>query len=898
MTNTRISQTSFSRGELSPTLHKRTDLKHYSIGLKTLKNGFVHQEGCVSNRSGLEFVGEVKDSSKKTRLFPFVFNTEQTYIIEAGEKYFRFIQNGGYIVYPNNYGTIYKGNVIVSDTAEDYIEYSLDDEKTIFYTDTNGLSLNANIYSDSDLSNKSGIVEEYTSPFQEVLTGTVEQNITDIIEKITYQKLNLFWTYYYGFPYYDTITQKISTNDLISFENIFTFDLVSESDYNKIYTKGSLSVDSNCYTKIKCEYNKKLKKWEVSLSGLIGKISSINDNEIEIVTLSGGYVVVSNEEEISQRNKICEIETPYKEEDLQQLKYAQYADVLTITHNDYPIMQLCRYDHYRWELSEVILKSSINPPANINAEWKYPEPQTEEEMVEALSNLKSYTYLVTAVDRDTNEESEGSKTITRQGHAEAYWKTNEYMKISWSAVDNAIEYNIYRAVNGIYGYIGTSITTSFTDRNIEPDLTATAPNNKNPFEDDNNPACCAYFQQRKVYGNLKKYPQMLVASKSGATNNFSSSRPLVATDAFEIALMDREVNEIRHLIPFKDLIVLTSNTEYKVNGADGIMEANPLPVSTVQSTYGSSHVQPVISGEMVLFVQAGGSVIRDLGYDYLSDSYNGDELSLFASHIFEGKEITYMAYAKEPYRILYVIFNDGTMATLTYNKKQDLCGWGRAQTQGQFENVTVIREGNEDVAYFVIKRIINNQTVRYIERTKTRIINNAKKGFFVDCGLYKHFDIPVTNISGLEHLKNMDVIALADGGVITDLKVSDIGTLTLPDETTDLIVGLPYEFEFETLGIDGENTHGLKKQINFVTVCLLNSREDFFVCGNDGSEYQLARSLQSINDSGYLYSGKKDMTVQNSPTDYATIHLKQKYPLPITITAVSAIVNCADVAEG
>ena len=771
MANTRISQTSFSRGELSPTLHKRTDLKHYSIGLKTLKNGFVHQEGCVSNRSGLEFVGEVKDSSKKTRLFPFVFNTEQTYIIEAGEKYFRFIQNGGYIVYPNNYGTIYKGNAIVSTSTENYIEYKLKDEDTKFYTDTRGLSLNAIIYSDSDLSSITGIVEEYTAADATVLTGTITQNTTEILKKDTYQKLNAYWTYYLGYPYYDTITHKISTNDLISAEGIYSYDLQTDADYNRFYTSGAISVNSNCYTEINCNYNRTTKEWEISLSGLIGKISSINDNEIEVVTLSGGYIIVSNEGEMALRNQICEIETPYKEEDLQTLKYAQYADVLTITHNNYPLMNLTRYGHCRWELSEGNLNPSIKPPTGVSAEWKYPTPQTDEEMAEALSNKKTYTYVVTAVDSFTNEESEASQTAKMQGHSEAYWKTNEYMKITWTAVTNAIEYNIYRSVNGIYGYIGTSTTTSFNDKNIEPDLTSTAPNNKNPFEDDNNPACCAYFQQRKVYGNLKKYPQMLVASNSGATNNFSSSRPLIATDAFEISLMDREVNEIRHLIPFKDLIVLTSNTEYKVNGADGIMEANPLPVSTVQSTYGSSHVQPVISGEMVLFVQAGGSVIRDLGYDYLSDSYNGDELSLFASHLFEGKEITYMAYAKEPYRILYVVFNDGTMATLTYNKKQDLCGWGRAQTQGQFENVTVIREGNEDVAYFVIKRIINNQTVRYIERTKTRIINNAKKGFFVDCGLYKHFDTPVTNISGLEHLKNMDVIAIADGGVMTDIKV-------------------------------------------------------------------------------------------------------------------------------
>ena len=53
MANTRISQVSFARGEFCPPLYMRTDLEQYSIGLKTLKNGFVHQEGCVSNRFGL-----------------------------------------------------------------------------------------------------------------------------------------------------------------------------------------------------------------------------------------------------------------------------------------------------------------------------------------------------------------------------------------------------------------------------------------------------------------------------------------------------------------------------------------------------------------------------------------------------------------------------------------------------------------------------------------------------------------------------------------------------------------------------------------------------------------------------------------------------------------------------
>lgn len=687
MANTRISQVSFSRGEFCPPLYMRTDLEQYSIGLKTLKNGFVHQEGCVSNRFGLEYVGKVKDSSKKVRLIPFTFNSEQTYIIEAGDKYFRFIQDGGYIL------------------------------------------------------------------------------------------------------------------------------------------------DSN--------------------------------------------------------DEIYEIATPYAAEDLQYLKFAQSADVLTITHLNYAPKELVRYDHDNWVLSSILFEPSITPPTNVTASW----------LGGTGSNMRTYTYLVTAVDEDTLEESARSNEVSVSGHREAYWTTSEYMTINWTAVSGATEYNIYRSVNGIFGYVGTSKTNSFTDDNIEPDLSETAPIQKNPFANDNNPSCCAYYQQRKIYANTVNNPQTLYASQTATSNNFNCSRPLIATDAVDVPLADREVNEIRHLIPFKDLIALTSNSEYKINGADGKFEANPMPVATIQSSYGSSHVQPVVSGSMVIFVEAGGGVIRELGYDYLSDSYDGDELSLYASHLFEGKEIIYIAYAKAPYRIVFVVFDDGSLATLTYNKKQKLCGWGRQETQGTFESVAVIREGKEDIAYFVIKRNINGQDVKYVERTKSRIVKNAKTAFLVDCGLSAHFNSPVVNVSGLDHLANTNVIALADGGVITDLKVSADGKITLPKETTDLVVGLPYEFEFETLGVEGENTHGLLKQINTVTVNILNSREDFFIVGNMGNEMQLARSIESVNDSGYLYSGKKDATPLNTPTDRASIHLKQKYPLPLTISAVSAIVNTEDISD-
>jgi hypothetical protein len=756
MTGTRLTQMSFSRGELAPALYMRTEIEQYALGCKEIKNGFIHQEGCVSNRSGFEFIGEVKNSSHQTRLLRFAFNSEQTYIIEAGNYYFRFIQDGGYIV--NGNGDIY------------------------------------------------------------------------------------------------------------------------------------------------------------------------------------------------------EIATPYKVVDLPELKTVQSADVLTITHRNYTPRELIRYDHDNWVLNTISINPAIAAPTNVAASWHG----------DTGSNTRTYKYLVTAVDANTQEESKRSAVASVTGHREANWLASEYVTISWDAVAGAAEYNVYRNVNGIYGYIGTAEGTSFTDDKIEPDLKEAAPIYQNPFANNNNPSCATYFQQRKVYANSTNNPQTFWASQLATSNNFNISRPLIATDAITQVLADREVNEIRHLVGLNHLIALTSNTEYRINGSDGVFEANPSPVALVQSNYGSSHVEPIISGNMIIFVQSGGSVIRDLGYDYLTDSYNGSELSLFASHLFDGKTVKYMAYAKEPYRIIWIVFNDGTCASLTYNKTQKICGWTRIITDGFFESVTTVREGREDIAYFVIRRYIkpvyqgsykfieskmnssnvmvysykcgsntyycnkpieigvtvysnnalsssvgvvnvlneeeNNITIggtlkRYVERTKTRVIKKAQEGFFVDSGLSGTFNNEITTLSGLSHLAGKRVVAICNGGVIANLTVNSSGEVQLPFGVKEITIGLPFEFKLETLNIEGENTQGLKKIINSVCVNTLNSREEFFIGGSEGMYVQTDRSIESVNDSNKLFTNSVSATPLNTATPNATVVIMQNKPLPLTLLSLSATFSMEDISD-
>lgn len=680
----RISQNSFSKGILSPSLQGRVDLEQYSLGVKDILNGIVLQEGCIENRSGLEFITEVKYSNKRTRLIPFVFNVSQNYVIEAGNYYFRFIKNGGYVL------------------------------------------------------------------------------------------------------------------------------------------------DSN-------------------------------DNIYEVVS-------------------------PYGEEHIFDLDYVQQGDTLTLTHRSFKPRELSRIGHNNWSLSIISFGSSVSTPTNVAAVYTG----------STSSNTTTYTYVVTAVKRDTGEESSRSTEVSVTGHLEAYWTTSEYITVTWDAVTGADEYNIYRSANGIFGYIGTSATTSFKDNNIDPDLKSTAPIFKNELATQY-PSCACYYQQRKIYASTETRPETFWASQTGTNNNFNISRPLNATDSVTMSIYDSVANEIRHMIPFDDLIMLTANAEWAVKGQDGIFSANPSPVAKIQSYYGSAKIKPVISGSMVLFVQSGGNIVRDLGYNYLSDSYDGEELTIFAAHLFEGKTIVDMAYSKEPNRILWCVMSNGELCALTYNPKQKISAWHRHKTKGSFESVCTVRENNEDIAYFIIKRTIDNQEVRYVERFTSRTINSMEEAFFLDSALKATFNNEVTTLSGLEHLKNEKVSALLDYGAVEQLEVSANGTVTLPYAAKNIIVGLPYTFELETLDFESSETLGLNKIINKIDVQILNSREDFFIQNSDGTTVQNSRSIDSVNYPVKLYSKNVEFCPLSNSYEKCSVKILQKYPMPLNIISISATISLEEV---
>lgn len=85
---------SFAAGVIGPELHARLDLAKYQTGLAKCLNFWVLPHGPVQNRPGFEYVLEVKDSAKATRIVPFAYSTEQTFVLEFGDQYVRFHTQG------------------------------------------------------------------------------------------------------------------------------------------------------------------------------------------------------------------------------------------------------------------------------------------------------------------------------------------------------------------------------------------------------------------------------------------------------------------------------------------------------------------------------------------------------------------------------------------------------------------------------------------------------------------------------------------------------------------------------------------------------------------------------------------------------------------------------------
>ena len=261
------------------------------------------------------------------------------------------------------------------------------------------------------------------------------------------------------------------------------------------------------------------------------------------------------------------------------------------------------------------------------------------------------------------------------------------------------------------------------------------------------PGCVAYFQQRRVYANSTNSPDTYWMSQPGAFLNFDTSIPVTASDAITGTPWAQQVNGIQAMVPMPGgLVALTGTGAWQITGAGG-SAINPQPITPSsqqaqpQAFNGChQHVPPITVNYDILYVQSKGSLVRDLQYNYWVNIYTGSDLTELSSHLFNNYNIQEWAWCEEPYKIVWAVRDDGTMLSLTYVKEQEVFGWARHDTNGQFVSVCSVTEPPVDALYIATARCVPQTSagtapVYYIERMDNRVWRTSEDPWCVDCGV-------------------------------------------------------------------------------------------------------------------------------------------------------------------
>ena len=935
---TTIAQRSFAGGEIAPALYARTDQVKYATGLRRLLNAYVMRHGGATNRPGTIIVGEVKDSTKRVRQIPFVFNSDQTYNLEFGDQYMRVIRNGAYVT-----------------------------DLTLTITGISSANPGVVTYTGADPVNGE---EVYISG----IVGAIGN-------------------------YLNGRNFKIANVDGVA--NTFELKYMDGTNVN--------TTAMGAYT-------------------------------------SGGTAA-----------RIYTITTPYAVADLPELRFVQSADVVTITSSSYEPRELARTGHSSWTLSLITFSPTQAAPTLVaftrgaggSVQHRYritaiAQETGEESLVASsyaikaisaatqanpgqitavghgwetgdevtidgvvgMTQLNGGTFSITKVDADNftiGVDTSAYTAYVSGGNARrtmfvaAAATSAAPHVLTWTAAANAQEYNVYKALNGIYGFIGVAGSATFSDVGAAPDPEDTPPIARNPFSGAGNyPTAVTYAQQRAIYGGSSNEPETGYCSRTGKFKNFTVSQPLQDDDAVTFVLAGREVNAIKHLLELTGkLTVFTGGGELIIQGdSDGVIK--PSAVNPKQYTYnGTGALRPIVAGGSGLYVQARGSAVRDFRFDEIEGTKESD-LSIFSAHLFDGHTIADWTYQQIPHSIVWAVRDDGVLLGLTYVREHQLVGWHRHEFDGEVENVCAIPEGDEDALYLVVKRTINGATKRYIERMATRNIVDIRDAVFVDCGLtydgrntgattmtltsaggwtYQdtltctrsagvftaadvgnaihltlgdemirceitgytaptivsvrpHRTVPasmravaitdwgraVDELTGLWHIEGEDVSVLADGFVAASpnnasytVKTVTNGAIALDKPAVVIHVGLPYTSDMETLDPDvsqGETMMDKNKRVGKVTIFAEKTRGLFFgprppeeserydadapdpLLGLDELKIR-GMAGENYDDPVALLTGTAQVIIRSNWNNNGRVFLRQVDPLPFSVLAIA-----------
>ncbi len=860
-------QTSFASGEISPSLFGRPDLAKYGSGLRRCENFVIHPHGGISKRSGMRFVARAKG---RCRLVEFEYNLGQTYVLEFGDRYVRFYRDGAQIQVsgaPYEVATPYAGAYIdglsFTQSADVlYIVHKSYRPKELYrVNDTNWVL--------ADFAFRDGPFRPHGTDQEDIAvglsgkTGTVTLTASAPLFKAGHAG-GLFSVVHHV----DEVT--VSTSGDAGGAYVSSYVVGGSEDYEsgeQTHTRRFFTVPASEASKFTA-----------------GRRVKFGETLTEVASVSGGRVTFKPAPAWSAGTISCAVFMPSSADDWSREVTAFkgwrvesggfWGGTVVLEYWDEDESVWVKYKTYRSEV--------------------YAEGTTS-----SCGNAKNYS------DQDTVDtptrirvRAESFRSFVPEGNSE---EDRGYFQLS----ANAAEHRAVLRITAVYSPTSASalvLTEAAATK-------ATVNWEEGAWSDVNGwPSSAGFYQERLVMGATREQPQSWWMSRSGDYYDFGTSFEVLDDEAVSGSLVSRKMFDLKYFVSLGDLLIMTSGGEWKLSSGAAGGAVTPTNVDVgLQGNRGCADIEPVVIGNMILFVQSRGLRIRDLGYEYASDSYTGSDLTVLARHLFEGHEIVDWAFALEPDSMAWLVREDGLLIGLTYIREHEVVAWARYPTDGVVERVASVISRGADLVYLCVRR----GGERFIEVMEPRSVESAAEAFMVDAGVTQRFSTETAVIAGLEHLNGRTVCALADGDVIEGLVVED-GHVTLPYGARAAHVGLPYAAVAETLDLayarqDGtqltrrsrvasvtarvEKTRGL-----FVGSALRSAGNEVFAGpGIPDSQFALLsevpeRSDEEAGESTRLFSSDH-LFYLSSGFDEGRVVMYAPYPLPCSVLALVAEVE-------
>lgn len=802
------SQVSFAAGELAPSLYGREDLAKYAVGLRTLKNFTVHPHGGVSNRAGMRFVAEAKYADKAVRLVPFEYSDADAYLLEFGDGYVRFYKGGAQLMKD---GAAYE-------LETPYLEGELralsfaQSADVLFIVHPNHPPMELARYSDTDWT-----LEKFAfkgGPFRTMNSSDTTIELSSMSGNVTLTaSAALFNAGHAGalfsvFHHVDEVTVKTS------------------GDAGEVWESVTIQGTLNSLTPVfVCADEEQLAKLSV------GRLVRFGDAYCVVESVDGNVVEFSPSPEWQLETFTCEVLVP-SESDGWPLEITAYEGWHVLSSGFWSgTVRLQRYDEDEARWTDVYTFSSGDTKTSCK---NYDESGTVDEPTRFRIAADSFA------------------TFLPEGNTDS---DRGYFELTAEAAD-------YECCIRI----GSVTSSTVAQGAFEKDAASTRATrnwSEGAWSDFRGWPCAVGFNQdRLCFGGNASEPQNVWMSVTGDYYNFERHLVLQDDDAVTASLVSRKVSPVRAFVPLSSLVVLTAGAEWTISAGGTKSAITPSSLeANVQGYRGASMVTPVVIGNMVLFVQKQGKIIRDLGYAFESDSYSGNDLTVLATHLFKDRTVAAMDYQQDPDSIVWAALDDGSLLALTYLREHDVIAWSRMETDGEAESVCCLSSAERDEVWLAVRRKSGDGYKRFIEQMAERRVSSPEECFFVDCGVTKRFETPQSEVTGLSHLEGRSVAVLADGNVIKGLTVEN-GKITLKHPASVVHVGLPYSAELETL--------------------------DLTLPRQDGTQQGRSARLISVSVRVEKSRGMKIGAAEGDPVPFEAMEFKERstepYDAPISLT--------------